>query len=328
MRRIACLLLGLAVICAACPAMAAGAEKEDHGRRMRYRSGSAEDAARWQEALRSRLFDLLKMTDLVSRNEPIPLAPRILSASEKPGYVHHEVEINSTPGRRINLVLTVPAGRPGPFPAIVVLAGHGGTRHTAYGDDHGYHRMGEILAASGYVTVSTSVGQHEVYEEGRTLMGERLWDVMRCIDYLESRKEVDPRRIGAAGKSLGGEMVMWLAAMDKRVAAASVTGFLTNMDQMESNHCMCWKFPGLRELVDYADIYALTAPRPLMFQNGIDEPPSQFPPSVAVRVMPEIAPIYRDLGAPQNVALVAFPGGHEIHVPSLRAFFSLVFGPR
>ncbi|MDD4271022.1 MAG: hypothetical protein PHO07_16870 [Pirellulales bacterium] len=65
-----------------------------------------------------------------------------------------------------------------------------------------------------------------------------------------------------------------------------------------------------------------------MCQNGIDEPPSQFPRSVAVRVMPEIAPIYRDLGVRQNVAMVAFPGGHEIHVPSLRAFLSLVFGPQ
>ena len=74
---------------------------------------SAEDAARWQEALRSRLFDLLKMTDLVSRNEPIPLAPRILSASEKPGYVHHEVEINSTPGRPAGTVNTRLIRRPG-----------------------------------------------------------------------------------------------------------------------------------------------------------------------------------------------------------------------
>lgn len=294
---------------------------------MRYRCGSPEDAVKWQDALRSRLFDLLKMTDLISLKEPIPLSPKILSESKKTGYVLYEVEISSTPNRRINLALTVPSGHQGHCPAIVVVAGHGGTRHTAYGDDHGYHRIGEMLAQSGYVTVSTSVSQHDVYEQGRTLIGERLWDLIRCVDYLVSRSEVDPRRIGAAGKSLGGEMVMWLGAMDKRVAAASVTGFLTNMDQMESNHCMCWKLPGLRELVDYADIYSLTAPRALMFQNGIDEPQTQFPPSVAIRVMPEIAPVYRDLGVPQSVALVVFPGGHEIDVPAVTAFFSLTLAP-
>lgn len=123
-------------------------------------------------------------------------------------------------------------------------------------------------------------------------------------------------------------MVMWLGAMDERVKAAVVTGFLTDMDQMESGHCMCWKFPGLRELVDYADIYALTAPRALMFQNGIDESPSAFPPSVAVRVMEEIAPVYHDLGVPRKVALVVFAGGHEVHVPSVRAFFSLTLAPQ
>lgn len=113
-----------------------------------------------------------------------------MSASDKAGYVLYEIEINSTASRRSTLVLTVPKECQGPFPAVVVLAGHGGTRHTAYGTTLGYHRIGEIVAQSGYVTVSTSVGQHGVFEEGRTLMGERLWDLMRCIDYLESRDEL------------------------------------------------------------------------------------------------------------------------------------------
>jgi acetyl esterase/lipase len=326
MQRFVLLLLAVAV------AFPFGAERilgaEQDGRRtMRYQSTTREGAVVWQETVRSRLFGLLKMTDLISLDQPIPLAPKIVSASERPEYTMYEVEITSTPGRRIPLVLTVPANREGPLPAVVVLAGHGGTRHTAYGAERGYYRMGELLAESGYVTISTSVGQHAVAEEGRTLMGERLWDLMRCIDYLESRNEIDPNRIGAAGKSLGGEMVMWLGAMDQRVAGAVVIGFLTDMDQMESNHCMCWKLAGLRELVDFADIYALIAPRTLMFQNGIDEPPSQFPPSVAVRVMAEITPVYRDFGVPQEVSLVVHSGGHEVHIPSVTAFFSLTFSP-
>ncbi len=72
--------------------------------------------------------------------------------------------------------------------------------------------FGTILAKRGYVTVSTTVSQHEVYEEGRLLMGERLWDLIRCVDYLESMPEVDRSRIGCAGLSLGGEMAMWLGA--------------------------------------------------------------------------------------------------------------------
>ena len=93
------------------------------------------------------------------------------------------------------------------------------------------------------------------------------------------------------------------------------------MDQMEKNHCMCWKFPGLRELVDFSDIYSLIAPRALLCQNGLKEPPSQFPVSIAREAMKEIKLIYRDFEQPKKVALVAHEGGHEIHLPSLLTFF-------
>jgi len=47
-----------------------------------------------------------------------------------------------------------------------------------------YRGFATALAEKGVVTISTDVGQHEVYEAGRLLMGERLWDLMRCVDYL------------------------------------------------------------------------------------------------------------------------------------------------
>jgi dienelactone hydrolase len=132
---------------------------------------------------------------------------------------------------------------------------------------------------------------------------------------------VDRSRIGCAGLSLGGEMAMWLGAMDERVAATVVAGFLTRMDQMETNHCKCWKFPGLRQLADFADIYSLMAPRPLLCQNGLQEPPSQFPVSIARGVMEEVKLIYADMGHADNAALLPHEGGHVIDLPSLLAFF-------
>jgi hypothetical protein len=121
-------------------------------------------------------------------------------------------------------------------------------------------------------------------------------------------------------------MVMWLAATDERVQATVSAGFLTKMDQMEQNHCMCWKFAGLRELVDFADIYSLTAPRALLCQNGLKEPPSQFPVSIAREAMQEIELIYQDFGQLENVVLVAHEGGHVFDVPSLLAFFEKHLG--
>jgi dienelactone hydrolase len=152
-------------------------------------------------------------------------------------------------------------------------------------------------------------------------MGERLWDLMRCVDFLESLSVVDKNRIGCAGLSLGGEMAMWLGAMDDRVQATVSSGFLTKMDHMEQNHCMCWKFQGLRELVDYADIYSLIAPRPLQCQNGLKEPTADFTVALAREALKEIGVIYSDFKRPENLSLVAHEGAHEIDLPSLLSFF-------
>ena len=121
-------------------------------------------------------------------------------------------------------------------------------------------------------------------------------------------------------------MAMWLGATDERMLATVSSGFLTRMDQMEHGHCMCWKLDGLRELVDFPDIYALTAPRALLCQNGSKEPPSQFPPSIARQVLPEIQAAYSDLGHADNVALLVHDGAHEIELPSLLKFFEKHLG--
>lgn len=299
---------------------------EENLRSMKYASGTQQDAAAWQKELRVRLIELLKMDDLVSRKKHISFDTRTDLSERRDNYTFEEMEINSTPGRRIKIVLTRPTDQEGPVPAVLFVAGHGGTRHSCYEAGRGYFQVGRLLAKKGYVTISTKVSQHEVYEEGRTLMGERLWDLMRCVDFLASLEEVDRDRIGCAGKSLGGEMVMWLAATDERLQATVSAGFLTKMDQMEQNHCMCWKFSGLRELVDFADIYSLAAPRALLCQNGLKEPASQFPVSLAREALEEIQPIYRDFGRPENVVLVAHKGGHVIDVPSLLAFFEKHLG--
>jgi hypothetical protein len=276
----------------------------------------------WQKGLRAKLAGILKIDDLLSPNVKAknPLNPKTISSQDKGKYVFHEMEINSTPTRRIKIVLTIPTKLKGPFPSVLVVAGHGGTRHTCY-TKASYHRCGHVLAERGYVTVSTRVSQHKVHEKGRTLMGERLWDLMRCVDFLVSLKEVNSRKIGCAGNSLGGEMVMWLGAMDGRIKAAVSSGFLTRMDQLEKKHCMCWKLPGLRQLVDFSDICSLIAPRALLCQNGLKEHPSQFPVPIAREALKDIQVIYKDFGQPEKLSFVAHPGGHEIHLPSLLAFF-------
>ena len=302
-------------------------------RSMRYSSRPKEDTGTWQKEVRAKLFQLLKIDKLFRKRNSIPFNPKVLSSANKGTYRVMEVEINSTSNRRIRIVVTLPNSKDKPVPAVVCIGGHGSDLYSPYDpktitgqgprkkSDSIYKGFGTVLAEMGYVTISTTVSQHEVYEQGRLLMAERLWDLIRCVDYLQSIPEVDGSRIGCGGLSLGGEMAMWLGAMDERIAATVSAGFLTAMDHMEQNHCMCWKFEGLRELVDFADIYSLTAPRPLQCQNGMLEPVSQFYVPLARRAMEEIRTIYKDMERPENVILDVHEGGHVIDLPGLIYFF-------
>ena len=286
-----------------------------------------EQAVAWQNQVRDELFRLLFLKDLVLGATPIPFRAQVSSSQEQATHVVEEIEINSTPGRRIRIVLTLPRPAVQGAPAVVCVHGHGGDRFVVYDSESIYHGFARRLAESGMVTISADVGQHEVYEPGRTLMGERLWDLMRCVDYLVGLIQVDASRIGCCGLSLGGEMTMWLGAMDPRVAATVSSGFLTTMDQMEQNHCMCWKFPGLRELIDYADIYSLIAPRPLLCQNGLKEPADGFTVPLARKAMEEVRLIYDGFGGRDQALLDVHPGGHEIYLPTILAFFRRFLRP-
>ncbi len=290
-------------------------------RTVRYTQRSYNEAIIWQNEIRFKLFQLLKLNDLFSGKNNIQFNPVEVLSVEKGKYTLKEIEINSTPERRIKIVITIPEKMRKPAPAVVCIHGHGGKLYSVFDGNSIYKGFADTLASSGYVTIACVVSQHEVYEKDRMLMGERLWDLIRCVDYLESLKEVDKTRIGCAGLSLGGEMAMWLGGMDKRIKATVSSGFLTKMDQLEKNHCMCWKFPGLRNLVDFADIYSLISPRALLCQNGLQEPITQFYVPLAREAFSEIQLIYKDLKAIENLKLDIHNGGHEIYLKGLVELF-------
>lgn len=290
-------------------------------RSMKYTSRSETEAVAWQKNLRSKLLKSLKLEKLMSQRSDISFDAKVVRIENRGTYELREVEINSTPTRRIRLHLTIPKNVSAPFPAVVSIHGHGGKPLSVYDTTTNYKGFAHELASRGYVTIAPIVSQHDVYEKGNLLMGERLFDCLRSADYVESMKDVDKTRIGCAGLSLGGEMAMWLAAIDTRMQATVSSGFLTNMDQLEKDHCMCWKFPGLREHADFADIYSLIAPRALMCQNGLKEPPSQFYVPIAREAWAEVQTIYRDMKSPENIVFDVHDGPHEVHLKSLLNFF-------
>lgn len=295
--------------------------KGDALRSMRHVPGTPEAARQWQQAARGALLDRLHMTDLVSSTPRPTLTPERISLEQRDGFSLEELRIQSTAGRTILVMMARPTGVTVPMPAVVAIHGHGGSRRSPFNPEEKiYKEFGSALARRGFVVVSTDVGQHAPFGPGRLVMGERLWDVIRCVDLLSSLPEVDAKRIGCGGLSLGGEMAMWLGAMDERIVATVSCGFLTRMDHMEKNHCMCWKFDGLRELVDWPDIYSMIAPRPLQCQNGLKEPANDFVVPIAQEALREITPIYQTFGAADKAVLHVHGGAHEIDLLALMDF--------
>lgn len=303
---------------------------DDAAPKMRFSGATPREASQWQADCRKLVFDLLKLTDLqktrAEQANSIPFDVKVLSSEERDGYTWQEIEFNSTATRRIKAILTVPKSKENKArekcPGVVCIHGHGGHRKIVYDLKSLYAGFATKLAEDGYVTISTDVGQHEVYEEGRTLMGERLWDVLRCADYLTTLPEVDAERLGCGGLSLGGEMAMWLGAMDPRMKVTVSSGFLTKMAGIDNaSCCLCWKFPGLTENFEFCDIYSMTAPRGLMCQNGEKErAPGGFPIAVAKPAMAEIERAYGVFDAKQNAVLDIHPGGHVYVVPAAHRF--------
>ena len=299
-------------------------------RLLRCDTAGPEAVDAWQQQARLALAVLLNMDDQIAANRhdaagcsPIPLQAAVLETEVRGSYVRELLEIDARADRRIKVVLTIPEPRPeGRLPAVVCIHGHGGNRDIVYDRTSVYHGFAAELAERGYVTLSTDVGQHTVQDPQRTLMGERLWDLIRVVDLAVSRPEVDPQRVGCGGLSLGGEMAMWLGALDTRIAATVSSGFLTTMENMRKGHCVCWDFPGLQRRYEFADIYSLIGPRPLQCQNGrLEGLPGGFPVDLAEQAMAEIRQAYGALGQAEAAQLAVHDAGHVFDVPAGVAFF-------
>lgn len=281
----------------------------------RFKATTEKNAIAWQNDARRFLADAMKLDGVPGdpTAKPLPFAEKVLRASRLEEFTLYEIEFNATRGRRIKALLTIPNATEATkkYPAVVCVHGHGGNRFIVYDPLSLYRGFATELAKRGYATISVDVGQHNIYEEGRTLMGERLTDVVRCVDYLVGRKEVDAERIGTAGLSLGGEMTMWLGAMDTRVKAVVSSGFLTTVANMRQGHCPCWDFKAFSDNFDFADIYGMTAPRALLCQIGREElAPGGFPVDIAESAMADVRKIYGVFGKKDRPILDLHPDGH------------------
>lgn len=148
---------------------------------------------------------------------------------------------------------------------------------------------------------------------GRTLLGERVFDVDRGLDYLAARGDADPRRIGVIGNSGGGTVAIYAAALLRRIQLAVVSCSFCSFDDsiLAMYHCADNYVPGLRLHADAGDVLGLFAPRPAIIVAGKSD--ELFPLSGVRRAFRQARRVWRAHGAAKNLTLLVGPGGHRFY---------------
>ena len=146
---------------------------------------------------------------------------------------------------------------------------------------------------------------------GATILAWRVWDVMRTLDYIATRPELDSGRVGCMGISGGGTVTLFATALEPRIRAALVSGYLnTFRDSVGSlAHCIDNYVPGILNWAEMHDIAGLIAPRPLFVESG--EKDNIFPISASVESFNHVRDIYSVFGEADRVEQEVFPGEHS-----------------
>jgi dienelactone hydrolase len=157
---------------------------------------------------------------------------------------------------------------------------------------------------------------------GRTLWGMFVRDDQIALDYLRQRPEVDEKRIGATGMSMGSTRSWWLAAVDDRIAAAAGVACLTRYQNLIAHgqlrqHGVYYYVHGLLRHFDSEGVIALIAPRPFLAVTGELDAGS---PADGIKVIEEkVSAVYEALGARERFRSVRYPDVGHAYTPAMRA---------
>ncbi len=265
-----------------------------------------------------------------------PLNAQVRRRQEEPDRIVEWISYEVEAGDIVPALLLLPRRRTPPLPAVIChhqhagqyelgkseVVGWAGDRQQAYAAD---------LCARGYITLAPdAIGfeerghpslpgaeyerflAHELLLKGLTLQGKMIWDVMRAVDYLASREEVDAKRIGMVGHSLGGIETWFSMSLEPRIAAGAASCGTTTYAAVlaaEQSHNHGFYVPGILKWGDISEIVSMIAPRPFLILGGEKDP--GFPLSGAKEVAARARMLYRRLGAAQALDLFVSPEGHE-----------------
>ena len=147
-----------------------------------------------------------------------------------------------------------------------------------------------------------------------------MFDEFRAMDYLASRPEVDPSRLGVTGMSMGATKAWWLAALDPRVRVCIDVCCLTDFEELIRTHGLkehgiYYYVPRLLRHFQTAQINELIVPRPHLSVNGRLDPLT--PPGGVQKVRDYLLPLYRKRGREQDCEISLFDCAH-VELPEMR----------
>jgi dienelactone hydrolase len=309
---------------------------------MSFSAKSERSARLWQKQARNKLIELIGGFP-ASR---VSLRPQILEKREFGTYTREKIIFQSRENLSVFGYLLLPKNLSKPVPLVVCLPGHGrgcddivgisedGTQRetkAGYSRDfalqvveHGYAafaieqmafgcRRDEAARKKGQGQSSCQPAAGAALLFGQTMIGWRVWDVMRAIDYLNTRPEIDRLRIATMGISGGGTASFFSAALDERIKVGVVSGYFNTFRDciLSLSHCIDNYVPGILNYFEMYDITGLIAPRCLFVESGTRDP--IFPVEASKKAFVKAQHIYEVFGVSEKIGREIFEGEHVFH---------------
>ena len=311
----------------------------------------------WQKKFRSELADLLGISRLQEQYKNfVPKAKQI--DSEDIGFATRERwHIWTEPTMIIPVVIIRPKGIEGPMPLCITPQGHNANPEAYSGialDEKELKsfetRHGNIayrIAQKGIITINPTtrgfgLTRHEddiaagkrssckYYHQrdiiaGRVIVGDRVWDVMKIIDWALVNLPVDKDRIIVSGNSGGGTVSVYAGAIDERIDLCAPSSCFCSYEGSIGSiyHCYCNYVTNIMSLCNMGDLAGLVAPRKLLIINGAKD--DIFPIGPAREEFMTTKAVYKAMGVADNCEMYEGAGGHRYYIEGFYGFWDRHF---
>jgi dienelactone hydrolase len=308
-------------------------------RRLRFQAQTRVEAETWQKDLQSKLNELVGGFPAGRA----PLRPVTIETRAFTGYRREKVVFDSRAGVTVLAYVLVPNTAKSPSPVVICVPGHGRGVDDIVGiDDQGRDRTDKAgyqhdfaiqvaeaglaavaieplgfgcrrdatTAAKGLGSSACQPAAGGAMLVGETMIGWRVWDVMRTVDYIATRPDLDVARVGLMGISGGGTVTVFGTALEPRIRAAMVSGYLNTFAHSigSLSHCIDNYVPGILNWAEMHDIAGLIAPRPLFVESG--ERDNIFPIAASIDSFNKVREIYDVFGAGDRIEHEVFADEH------------------